>query len=137
MQKNHTNLKGNVSESAALNAFSKAGFIVSAPFGNGAPYDLIVDTGKRLLKVQGKPGDCAKDASCSLLSVLMGITERSGTNTMKERLIYSRVTARRMKRYTLFPRYVGSHKFLQKRSLNLCWTHAKSAKSSRTWFHRP
>jgi hypothetical protein len=104
MQKNHTNLKGNVSESAALNAFSKAGFIVSAPFGNGAPYDLIVDTGKRLLKVQGKPGDCAKDASCSLLSVLMGITERSGTNTMKERLIYSRVTARRMKRYTLFPR---------------------------------
>ncbi|HEU0185197.1 MAG TPA: group I intron-associated PD-(D/E)XK endonuclease [Blastocatellia bacterium] len=56
MQKNHTNVKGNVSESAALNAFSKAGFVVSVPFGNGAPYDLIVDTSKRLLKVQVKTG---------------------------------------------------------------------------------
>src|SRR5262245_44974607 len=56
MRKNHTNIKGNVSESAALNAFSKAGIIVSVPFGNGAPYDLIVDTGKRLLKVQVKTG---------------------------------------------------------------------------------
>src|SRR5215467_8606638 len=41
MQKNHTNVKGNISESAALNAFTKAGFVVSVPFGNGAPYDLI------------------------------------------------------------------------------------------------
>ena len=56
MQKNHTNVKGNISESAALNAFTKAGFVVSVPFGNGAPYDLIVDTGKRLLKVQVKTG---------------------------------------------------------------------------------
>jgi PD-(D/E)XK endonuclease len=56
MQKNHTNIKGNISESAALKAFSKAGFVVSVPFCNGAPYDLIVDTGKRLLKVQVKTG---------------------------------------------------------------------------------
>jgi PD-(D/E)XK endonuclease len=56
VQKNHTNVKGNVSESAALNAFSKAGFVISLPFGNGAPYDLIVDTGERLLKVQVKTG---------------------------------------------------------------------------------
>src|SRR5215510_13861121 len=56
MQKSHTNAKGNVSESAALNAFSKAGFVVSLPFGNGTPYDLIVDTGKILLKVQVKTG---------------------------------------------------------------------------------
>ena len=56
MQKNRTNVKGNVSESAALNAFSRAGFVVSLPFGNGAPYDLVVDTGKRLLKVQVKTG---------------------------------------------------------------------------------
>ena len=56
MQKNHTNVKGNVSESAALNAFSKAGFVISLPFGNGSAYDLIVDTGKRLLKVQVKTG---------------------------------------------------------------------------------
>jgi hypothetical protein len=33
MQKNHTNVKGNVSESAALNAFSKVGFVISLPFG--------------------------------------------------------------------------------------------------------
>jgi hypothetical protein len=56
VQKNHTNVNGNVSESAVLNAFSRAGFVISLPFGNGAPYDLIVDTGERLLKVQVKTG---------------------------------------------------------------------------------
>lgn len=51
-----TNDKGNVSESKVLAAFIEAGFIVSIPFGNGVPYDFIVDTGERLLKVQVKTG---------------------------------------------------------------------------------
>jgi hypothetical protein len=34
----------------------QAGFLVSLPFGGGAPDDLIVDTGERLLKVQVKTG---------------------------------------------------------------------------------
>lgn len=48
--------KGNVAESIVLAAYIKAGFIVSFPFGGGAPYDFIVDTGKALVKIQVKSG---------------------------------------------------------------------------------
>jgi PD-(D/E)XK endonuclease len=48
--------KGNISESIVMSAYLKAGFTVSIPFGTGAPYDLIVDTGSRLYKVQIKTG---------------------------------------------------------------------------------
>ncbi|MFN2456042.1 MAG: group I intron-associated PD-(D/E)XK endonuclease [Pyrinomonadaceae bacterium] len=48
--------KGNVSEGIVLSAYLKAGFIVSIPFGTGAPYDLLVDTGSRLCKIQVKTG---------------------------------------------------------------------------------
>lgn len=51
-----TNSKGNLSESKVLTAYIQAGFLVSVPFGNGAPYDFIVDVGERLLKVQVKTG---------------------------------------------------------------------------------
>jgi hypothetical protein len=51
-----TNKKGNLSESKILAAFIEAGFLVSVPFGNGAPYDLIVDTGTNRLRVQVKTG---------------------------------------------------------------------------------
>lgn len=45
---------GNVSEGVDLNAYLAAGFTVSIPFGTGASYDLVVDAGSRLLKVQVK-----------------------------------------------------------------------------------
>jgi PD-(D/E)XK endonuclease len=45
---------GNVSESIVLTAYIRAGFFVSVPSGNGCAYDLVVDTGTRLLKVQVK-----------------------------------------------------------------------------------
>src|SRR5205085_9465623 len=48
--------KGNSSEAIALAAYTRAGFLVSLPFGGGSAYDLIVDTGSRLLKVQVKTG---------------------------------------------------------------------------------
>jgi hypothetical protein len=48
--------RGNVSESIVMAAYLKAGFMVSIPFGAGAPYDLIVDTGNRLCRVQVKTG---------------------------------------------------------------------------------
>lgn len=48
--------RGNLSESKVLTGYIKAGFIVSVPFGGGAPYDLIVDTGAKLLRVQVKTG---------------------------------------------------------------------------------
>jgi hypothetical protein len=45
---------GNRSEAVVLGAYLEAGFAVSLPFGSGASYDLIVDAGARLLKVQVK-----------------------------------------------------------------------------------
>lgn len=48
--------RGNLSESKVLTKYIEAGFVVSVPFGGCAPYDLIVDTGTRLLKVQVKTG---------------------------------------------------------------------------------
>jgi hypothetical protein len=52
----NTMCKGNSSEAIALAAYTRAGFLVSLPFGGGSAYDLIVDTGARLLKVQVKTG---------------------------------------------------------------------------------
>lgn len=47
---------GNMSEALVLAAYTNAGFCVSVPFGNGCAYDLVVDIGSRLLKVQVKTG---------------------------------------------------------------------------------
>lgn len=50
----HKYESGNRSEAIVLTAYLNAGFQVSIPFGSGASYDLVVDTGARLLKVQVK-----------------------------------------------------------------------------------
>jgi hypothetical protein len=56
-QAGHTpSSRGHLSESKVLTAYIEAGFVVSVPFGGGAPYDLIVDTGVKLLRVQVKTG---------------------------------------------------------------------------------
>jgi hypothetical protein len=54
--KEKTYNRGNISESILLQAYLKAGFVVSIPFGSGAPYDLLVDTGTHTYKVQVKTG---------------------------------------------------------------------------------
>jgi hypothetical protein len=48
--------RGNISEAVVMSAYIRAGFTVSVPFGTGAPYDLTVDAGPRLCKVQVKTG---------------------------------------------------------------------------------
>lgn len=45
---------GNKSESIVLTAYLDAGFTVSIPFGTGASYDFIVDSGFGLFKIQVK-----------------------------------------------------------------------------------
>lgn len=47
---------GNISESIVLATYIRAGYHVSVPFGNGCVYDLVVDAGPRLLKIQVKTG---------------------------------------------------------------------------------
>jgi len=48
--------RGNISEAIVLARYLKAGFMVSTPFGVGAPYDMVVDTGASLFRVQVKTG---------------------------------------------------------------------------------
>ena len=48
--------RGNTSEGIILSAYLNEGFSVSIPFGAGASYDLVVDTGRRLYKIQVKTG---------------------------------------------------------------------------------
>ncbi|MBC7933039.1 MAG: hypothetical protein H7Z38_20955 [Rubrivivax sp.] len=48
--------RGNISESKVLTHYLKAGFMVSIPFGVGTPYDMVVDSGAALLRVQVKTG---------------------------------------------------------------------------------
>jgi hypothetical protein len=50
----HTKSKGDAAEAMVLAAFAVHGFVVSRPFSENAPYDLIVDDGTRLAKVQVK-----------------------------------------------------------------------------------
>ena len=45
---------GNEAEGIVLGHYIKAGLRVCIPFGTGAPYDLVVDTGTRIVKVQVK-----------------------------------------------------------------------------------
>ncbi|PYS93206.1 MAG: hypothetical protein DMF64_05860 [Acidobacteria bacterium] len=45
---------GNNSEAIVLAAYLVAGFSVSITFGAGASYDLVVDNGSRLFKIQVK-----------------------------------------------------------------------------------
>ncbi len=45
---------GSTTEAIILSAYLRSGFQVSVPFSNLSAYDLIVDTGKQLLKVQAK-----------------------------------------------------------------------------------
>lgn len=46
--------RGNKSDGIVLSAYLGAGFVVSIPFGTGSSYDLVVDTGLRLYKIQVK-----------------------------------------------------------------------------------
>ncbi len=50
----HKYASGNMSEGFVLSAYLDAGFTVSVPFGTGASYDLVVDNGSRLFKIQVK-----------------------------------------------------------------------------------
>src|SRR5690348_1040558 len=61
--------RGNAAEAAVLNALIRADLIVLTPFGGGAPYDLVVDSGLDLIRVQVKCArlrdDCVVFNSCA------------------------------------------------------------------------
>lgn len=49
-----TKLKGDIGESAALAKLTRAGFVVSIPFGDRARYDLVIEKDGNLERVQVK-----------------------------------------------------------------------------------
>jgi hypothetical protein len=50
----NTNSKGEISEGHVIAYLLKRGYAVSIPFGNNQRYDLILDDGDRLWRVQVK-----------------------------------------------------------------------------------
>lgn len=52
--------KGDIGECSFLLQALKRGFVVAKPFGSAESYDFILDTGKKLLKVQVKGGNANK-----------------------------------------------------------------------------
>jgi PD-(D/E)XK endonuclease len=51
-----TIVRGNAAEAAVLHALTRAGLPVLIPFGDGSAYDLAVDVGETMIKVQVKSG---------------------------------------------------------------------------------
>ncbi len=49
-----TQRKGDVAKATAISSFTSYGYDVATPLTESAPYDLIVDDGKRLYRVQAK-----------------------------------------------------------------------------------
>ncbi len=71
-----TREKGTLTESKILAAFIEAGYLVSIPFGDGHKYDLIVDDGQRIQRVQCKTGRVRKG---SLLFNACSFSGNAGT----------------------------------------------------------
>ena len=70
--------QGNISESVVLSHYLRAGFVVSVPFGVGAPYDLVIDTGTVLIRVQVKTGRLRNGVVEFETRRTRGRTKRSG-----------------------------------------------------------
>jgi hypothetical protein len=52
MNYENTKSKGNIAEVEAIRFFLKKGYSVSVPFGDNAPYDLIIESASKLYRVQ-------------------------------------------------------------------------------------
>jgi hypothetical protein len=63
-----TATRGNAAEARVLAEFITRGFDVLVPFGSGQPYDLAVDIGDRLLKVQCKTAWLAANEGCFIFN---------------------------------------------------------------------
>jgi hypothetical protein len=54
---------GNRSTLKCFSAFDAAGFFVSIPFGDGVPYDLVIDDGDKLYRVECKTARLRPDGA--------------------------------------------------------------------------
>lgn len=73
---------GNRSQAEVLTALLRAGYVVSLPFGDGHPYDFVVDDGKNMHRIQCKTGRLRNGAvrfnTASTLGARGGLLSRRG-----------------------------------------------------------
>lgn len=60
---NETQQKGIITELLIATKFTEMGYIISLPLGNAARYDLIIDTGNKIYKVQCKTAKLKENGS--------------------------------------------------------------------------
>lgn len=74
---------GILSELKVITELVEMGFIVSQPYGDNAPYDFIVDTGDKMLKVQVKT---AQELTDGLLRI--SLSKREGVKRLRRKPYY-------------------------------------------------
>lgn len=72
-------LKGDISETAVIAKCTRLGFGVSVPVGDRFTYDLIVDNGLRLIKIQVKSIYLASNGSLKCAGARRTLTNRTTT----------------------------------------------------------
>lgn len=63
---NETQIKGITTELICMQKFIELGYIVSVPYGNNSRYDLLVDNGKTIWKVQCKTANLNQNGSYTI-----------------------------------------------------------------------
>ena len=71
----HTKLKGDIAVAAVIFDLTKKGYIISEPMSENAPYDLICDTGEKLLRIQ------VKYRTSGYIPYRTSWTDKNGTHT--------------------------------------------------------
>lgn len=75
--------KGNITEAVIIAHLLKLGYSISIPFGNSSRYDLILDDGDKLLKIQCKTGrltnGCVNFATASVNGFTSAKTNYKGS----------------------------------------------------------
>lgn len=79
----YTKSVGNITELKCLMAFMKMGFDCSIPYGDSAKYDIIVDIGDELLRIQCKTSNYATSGGILDEEAFMFKCESQTTNTKK------------------------------------------------------
>ncbi len=84
MSKRNLKSKGNVGEAKAILHYTERGCIVSKPLFENSPYDLIVDNGKEVQRVQVKTSEYKLPSGRYEVNLRVFGGNRSGTGKVKK-----------------------------------------------------
>jgi hypothetical protein len=79
----NTKQVGEISEAVFIATALRCGFSVSKPFGDNQPYDLIVDNGEQLVKVQTKTARLVNGVIVANATRSVGIWKQGGRHREK------------------------------------------------------